>query len=67
MDVPAPASPCIGACSIDAATGWCVGCARTREEIAAWPSASDERKRAILAGLPARRATRAVARENRAG
>lgn len=47
-------SPCINICKIDTATGWCVGCQRTLDEIAAWSAASDDRKRAILAGLPAR-------------
>ncbi len=29
-------SPCVGQCEIDARTGWCRGCRRTLEEIAAW-------------------------------
>ncbi|TIX40595.1 MAG: DUF1289 domain-containing protein [Mesorhizobium sp.] len=29
-------SPCILVCSIDMKTGFCFGCGRTREEIAAW-------------------------------
>ena len=30
------ASPCVGTCRLDPETGWCLGCARTREELADW-------------------------------
>lgn len=49
-------SPCNDVCRIDAASGWCLGCARTIEEIAAWGAASDDQRRAVLARLPERRA-----------
>ena len=29
-------SPCNNVCRIDPATGWCEGCLRTLDEIAAW-------------------------------
>ena len=38
-------SPCINVCRIDAASGLCVGCARTLDEIAAWSSLDDAGKR----------------------
>ncbi len=47
-------SPCTRVCSIDPATGWCRGCRRSLDEIAAWPAASDEELRAILARLDGR-------------
>jgi len=50
------ASPCTGVCRIDRATGGCAGCGRTLSEIAAWPSATPQAKRAILARLSARSA-----------
>lgn len=40
-------SPCISVCRMDAATGWCEGCLRTLDEIAAWGSASDADKRGV--------------------
>ncbi|MET0180316.1 MAG: DUF1289 domain-containing protein [Novosphingobium sp.] len=46
-----PPSPCNGVCRIDPATGWCLGCRRTLDEIAEWPGASDRRKRRLLAEL----------------
>ncbi|HZQ61492.1 MAG TPA: DUF1289 domain-containing protein [Casimicrobiaceae bacterium] len=49
------ASPCINVCTLDARTGFCLGCQRTIDEIVAWGALDDERKRAVLAQLPARR------------
>ena len=49
------ASPCNNVCRIDDASGWCVGCLRTLDEIAAWASVDDDQRRAVLAELPARR------------
>lgn len=51
---PKPASPCTKVCVLDAATGLCGGCGRTRDEIAAWGALSDAQRRAIMAGLEAR-------------
>jgi predicted Fe-S protein YdhL (DUF1289 family) len=45
-------------CTIDAATGWCAGCMRTIDEIAAWGSCDNAAKRAVWRRLPARRAER---------
>ena len=36
-------------------TGWCEGCRRTIDEIAAWSTLDDQAKRAVWALLPARR------------
>lgn len=51
------ASPCISVCVLDEKTGWCTGCFRTIDEIAVWGLLEDDAKRAVLAALPARRAT----------
>lgn len=40
-------SPCISICRMNAATGLCDGCFRTRDEIAAWSSAGEAGKRRI--------------------
>lgn len=47
-------SPCILVCSIDLKTGFCFGCGRTREEIAAWIEMTPETRRYVMAELPAR-------------
>ncbi|MGU3667529.1 DUF1289 domain-containing protein [Methylobacterium sp. A49B] len=49
-----PSSPCTKVCVLDAATGLCCGCGRTRDEIAAWGSMPEARRRAVMAGLEAR-------------
>ncbi|MCJ9674298.1 MULTISPECIES: DUF1289 domain-containing protein [unclassified Neorhizobium] len=47
-------SPCTLVCSIDLKTGYCFGCGRTREEIAAWMDYTDAERRALMETLPAR-------------
>ena len=49
------ASPCIGVCRLDERAGWCVGCLRTREEIARWRDADEAERRRILAAVARRR------------
>ena len=53
------ASPCTSVCEMDARSGYCRGCFRTLDEIAAWSVLDAEGKRAVLAALPARRAEQA--------
>ena len=51
-------TPCIGGCTL-AADGFCVGCHRTGDEIAAWSSLGDiERARIMSEELPARETQR---------
>jgi hypothetical protein len=49
------ASPCVGVCRMDAASGWCEGCLRTLDEIAAWGTLPAVGRRAVLARLAQRR------------
>ncbi|MCM2479693.1 DUF1289 domain-containing protein [Serpentinimonas maccroryi] len=39
-------SPCVGVCRMDAASGYCLGCWRTLDEIAHWSAASADEQRA---------------------
>ena len=48
-------SPCINVCRMAADTGLCSGCGRTLEEIAAWSSMGEERKREVWRRLATRR------------
>ena len=47
-------TPCILVCSIDLKTGYCFGCGRTRDEIAAWSIMSPEERREVMSILAAR-------------
>ena len=51
-----PASPCVNICRMDAATGWCEGCRRTIDEIAAWSRLSADAREAVWRELPGRTA-----------
>ena len=57
----AVASPCTSVCRMDDASGLCVGCARTLDEIANWSVLDDDARRTIVAALPARKASLASA------
>lgn len=49
-------TPCIDVCQIDPASGLCLGCWRTREEIAAWTSMTSPERRRIMGELAGRKA-----------
>ncbi len=40
-------SPCISVCRMDEASGFCEGCMRTLDEIAAWSMMDNRAKRAV--------------------
>jgi uncharacterized protein len=48
-------SPCINICRMNPATGWCEGCLRTLDEIAAWGGLDEGRKRQVWTVLRERR------------
>ncbi|WP_081631227.1 DUF1289 domain-containing protein [Methylobacterium sp. 77] len=47
-------SPCTKVCILDAVTGLCEGCGRTRDEIGLWGSLPEPRRQAIMATLEGR-------------
>lgn len=47
-------SPCRKVCVIHPKAGICIGCMRTRAEIAGWSRMAPETRREIMAGLDAR-------------
>ena len=49
------ASPCISLCQMHEPTGWCQGCLRTLDEIAAWGGLDDAGRRRVLQQLRSRR------------
>ena len=58
-------SPCISVCQMDSADGVCLGCHRTRAEIAAWGSMGEADQLKLLDVLSERRAAAAVAEGRR--
>ena len=58
VPVRAMSSPCVNICQIDEATGWCIGCRRTIDEIACWTAGSDTWRDQVIAALPTRVAER---------
>ena len=51
MKPPVMKSPCIKLCVLDPQSGYCIGCGRTGDEIAAWITMTDVERDAIMAGL----------------
>jgi predicted Fe-S protein YdhL (DUF1289 family) len=49
-------TPCIDVCEMDGASGLCLGCGRTLDEITGWVDMSKEERRAIMTLLPGRKA-----------
>ena len=49
-------SPCIAVCQVDNATGCCIGCFRSIDEIREWPIMTAEEKTAALARVAERKA-----------
>ena len=58
----APASvdietPCVKLCVVDPDSGFCIGCGRSRSEIAGWIAMSPAERRAVMAELDDRMAS----------
>ncbi|WP_112183012.1 DUF1289 domain-containing protein [Methylibium petroleiphilum] len=50
-----PASPCVGVCRIEQASGLCAGCLRTLDEIAAWSKLDETGRERVWVQLDERR------------
>ena len=51
-----PPSPCVNVCRMDTRTGWCEGCWRTIDEIAAWSRWSAAEREPVWVALVSRQA-----------
>ena len=49
------ATPCVMVCTVDGASGLCLGCFRTLPEIATWSRMSDEERAKIMGQLDGRK------------
>ena len=47
-------TPCVAICRVDEVSGLCVGCGRSRTEVAAWVEMSEPDRLAVMAVLPQR-------------
>jgi len=47
-------TPCTKVCKLDSATGYCIGCGRTLDEIARWASMNDSERAEIMRTLSRR-------------
>jgi len=54
------ASPCISVCQIDDATGCCIGCHRSMDEIRDWPIMTAAQKTSVLARIAERKAAPSI-------
>ncbi len=60
-------TPCVKVCVVDPEMQFCIGCGRTRGEIAAWIGMAAEDRHAIIAALPERVATLTLRKTRRGG
>ena len=67
-------SPCMNICVVDPQSGYCIGCGRTRDEIASWLAMTPAQRRGVIIALPdrianltRRRARKGGARARRMG
>jgi uncharacterized protein len=51
---PRVVSPCIGICTIEVRSPYCIGCKRTIDEIGRWAIMDDAERRRVLDELPTR-------------
>ena len=47
-------SPCVQICVVDFDSGYCIGCGRSRDEIAGWITMDAPGRTAVMAELPDR-------------
>jgi uncharacterized protein len=60
-------TPCIKICVIEPETGFCIGCGRTRGEIAGWICMEPIERRHVMEALPERLATLTQRKTRRGG
>jgi uncharacterized protein len=60
-------TPCIKICVIEPETGFCIGCGRTRDEIASWLNMSAPARHTLMQTLPTRVSTLTTLKTRRGG
>jgi predicted Fe-S protein YdhL (DUF1289 family) len=60
-------TPCVKICVVDPETGFCIGCGRTRMEIASWIGMAPAERRTIMESLPERVSTLTLRKSRKGG
>lgn len=60
-------TPCVKICVVEPETGFCIGCGRTRMEIAGWLGMTPAQRHNIMQGLPERVSTLTQRKTRRGG
>jgi predicted Fe-S protein YdhL (DUF1289 family) len=60
-------TPCVKVCVLEPESGFCIGCGRTRMEIAVWLTLRPEERREVMSALPERIATLTLRKTRRGG
>jgi uncharacterized protein len=60
-------TPCVKICVVDPETGFCIGCGRTRMEIAGWLAMVPGERRTIMDSLAERVATLTLRKSRKGG
>jgi uncharacterized protein len=60
-------TPCVKLCVVDPVTGFCIGCGRTRLEVASWLDFSPQERRQVMAGLDQRMRALTASHRRRGG
>jgi uncharacterized protein len=60
-------TPCVKICVVEPETGFCIGCGRTRMEIASWLGMRADERRTLMEALPERVATLTLRKTRRGG
>lgn len=60
-------TPCIKVCVVEPETGFCIGCGRTRGEIASWIGMTPADRHNVMAELPERVANLTLRKSRRGG
>jgi uncharacterized protein len=60
-------TPCVKLCVVDPDSGYCIGCGRSRSEIAGWIAMSPAERRDVMAELDARMASMTRSKRRKGG
>lgn len=60
-------TPCVRICVVDPDTGFCIGCGRTRMEIAGWIAMASAERHTIMQALPERVASLTLRKSRKGG